>query len=387
MRDIYWLSQIQFKERSLVGNELFIQSQLLRSGYPILPGFVLGNNLWREFLGQTDNWRSLAEWEDNARSIGDLAQYSQQKILQRSIAEAWQTVIEQAAQQLNCPNLRLQPFLIAPQLKQKGFNSLWRSHVCQNSTHALNRAVKLAWSDLFSATSLAYFHRLQLNWSTIDLAVLIRPLNNVEASGIVTFDNRSIQIQATWGLEQSLVRGDVEPDLYYLEDGDEILERHLGRKNYGYRVKSSDTHFASGGLLEPYLPPEHLAALYVLDAAAIAKLVQLVRRISQQQPQTKYLVWNAESLISNNLNFQIIQVSDRHIFPSVLNSKFITPKSAATPLLSGIAASPGAIQAELTIIPDLNDLSSDNTWRDDPCDQGNRSTARFPSQTGKRNYY
>ena len=49
---IYWLSQIQYSERSLVGNQLFLLSQLLQRECSLLPGFVLSDDLWRQFLGE-----------------------------------------------------------------------------------------------------------------------------------------------------------------------------------------------------------------------------------------------------------------------------------------------------------------------------------------------
>ena len=358
MRNIYWLSQIQPKDRSLVGSELFILSQLLQHENPILPGLVFGNNLWREFLSQTNSWRSLTAGQDSYQSLRNLAQHSRQSIIQQTIPLIWQPIIERATQQLDSSSLLLQPFLIAPTIEQKDVNSLWQSHTCENSPQALDRAIKLAWSELFTATSLTYLCKLGLDWETINLAILVRPLKNADASGIVTIGDGSIQIQSTWGLSQSLLQGDVEPDLYCLErDWGQIFERRLGHKNYGYRLKSSAS-FVSDDLLEAYLPSEHLAESYVLDAEAIAKLLQIVQKIIQQQPRTKYLVWNAaRSSASSALNFYITQVSERYISDTISNSKFAPdPASIATkpPLLSGIAASPGTTQAKLAIIPDLN---------------------------------
>ena len=59
MNHLYWLSQIQHSEQSLVGENLFILSQLLQHGCPILPGFVLGNSLLLNFLTSLDDSKSL----------------------------------------------------------------------------------------------------------------------------------------------------------------------------------------------------------------------------------------------------------------------------------------------------------------------------------------
>ena len=336
----------------MVGNELFILSQLLQDEHPILPGFALGSDLWREFVRQIDTWH----WHDNLkhddRSLRELARQSRQAILHQPIPEAWQPIIARGIQQLNSSSLCLQLFLVTPQLKQLDLNSLWRSHICDNTLQAVNRAIELVWSELFSAASLVCLHELCLSWE-INLAVLVRPLKSADASGIVTLGNNSLQVEATWGLEQSLLQGDVEPDLYQVRDWHEVVERSLGRKNYGYRLPTSDR---STRLLESYLPADDLSDSYVLDAAAIVKLLELVRPILQQQPHIKSVVWHGiKTGAGNAFNFQIIQLKERQIGrgTSSLPFKTIDEVGSLPPLLSGIAASPGTVRGKLVVIPNL----------------------------------
>ena len=50
---LYWLSQIAPSEESLVGKKIFILSQLLQHGYPIVPGFVIESSLFTQYLSQS----------------------------------------------------------------------------------------------------------------------------------------------------------------------------------------------------------------------------------------------------------------------------------------------------------------------------------------------
>ena len=134
----------------------------------------------------------------------------------------------------------------------------------------------------------------------IDLAILVRPLISVYASGTVKIARDSISIEATWGLEASLLQGDVEPDRYELDryTGD-VRAQYLGLKNYAYRPRT-DLATSSRECLEAYIPDEALASTYVLDSdampsagAAIALLFELIQNVIEQQPQVKHIAWTA----------------------------------------------------------------------------------------------
>jgi pyruvate, water dikinase len=358
VKDIYWLSQIQDTEQSLVGDELFILSQLLQDECSILPGFVLSNNLWREFLQLSEEellTRLSQDDDEDYQSRQAFARNSRQLIQQTKIPQIWQTEIFQAAQQLDSPSLILQPCLITPYGEKIRANTLWRSHTCNCNDEAITAALKSVWSELFTASSLIYWQKLGLSPERIGLSVLVRPLKSAYASGTVEISNDFIAIKANWGLEQSLLQGDVEPDEYYLDrDLKQIISQH---KNYAYRAKDVGLSTPFHDCLEAYLPPENLAATYVLNQEAIAQLIKLAQEILQQQPQIKYLVWTAfESQLNTAPHFYFTQLSDRLMSHIAIADKIThamsLPKIA--PLVSGIAVSPGTIQAEIVVIPDLD---------------------------------
>ncbi len=249
MKHLYWLSQIQDREQFLVGDKLYILSQLLRHECPVLPGFVLGHNLWRQFLTIagielselfTEN---LADnFANNYQTLQTVANLGCQRVNQANFAQKWQTEIFQAAQQLNSASLILQPIIVHPQGRHRQPESLWRSHTCNNHPEALSTAIKLVWSELFSAHSLLYWHKQGIDVARVDLSILVRPLKNASASGVVEIRDEIIHLKANWGLEPSLLQGEVEPDRYELDlDTGSVLFKHLGHKNYSYRVKEIDS--------------------------------------------------------------------------------------------------------------------------------------------------
>lgn len=361
MTYIYWLSQIQYGEQFLVGNKLFILSQLLQQEYPILPGFVLSNNLWREFSSNIEQelfGRQVPELSRDYQILKSMARNSRLLINQTTFARSWQSEIFQAAQQLNSANLMLRPFILSSSGQCWRMNSLWRSHTCNNNPQAIGTAIKLVWSELFTATSLLYWEKLGLASNQVDLSILVQPLKSSSASGLVEINQDLIQIKATWGLEHSLLQGDVEPDLYDIDrETGYILSQCLGHKNYGYRPQKTNLEIPETDCIESYITEESLASTFVLNRDAIAQLGLLTQDILEQQPQIKSLNWSAfASKSSSTLHFYFTWFED--YFPSTISTTESTIPQASRlssipPLLSGTAASSGNVQAKVVVVEDF----------------------------------
>lgn len=368
MSYIYWLSQIQHSEKSLVGEKLFILSQLLQHECSILPGFILGHNLSKQFLAGLDlkklSTSNLSDFvvhsdQDFSKDLQSVADRTLKVIDRAKFPQEWSTQVNRAAQQLNSNSLILQPFLTIPYQQQSASQNLWRSHTCNNNDQAITIALKKVVSELFTASSLLYWYKLGLSIEDIDLAILVRPLHSTYASGIIELTDNIVTIKASWGLEQSLLQGEVEPDEYYVNKSTGyIVSRHLGYKNYAYQPKNKDLNIASENCLAAYIPNETHSETYVLDRLAIAKLIQLTQVILEQQPQIKYLVWTAPEIKDRSLpNFYFTQLSNYLPSTSTLLTRESTSNellSAEMPsLLQGIAAAPGNIVAKTVIIEDF----------------------------------
>ena len=354
MKHVYWLSQTLAAERSLVGNELFLLSQLLQNEHPILPGFIISNGLWREFLSSIELKFLADKLDRDYRQLQSLARQNRLAIQQGTIPQQWQDDIFRAAQQLNSTELILQPWLTGNDGKIEA-NSLWRSHTCNCHPAALNTAVKSVWAEVFSASSLIYLQKLGKSGSQIELSILVRPLKDAVVSGTIAISDDLIKITAIWGLEESLLKGDVEPDSYYIDrESGKIIFQHLGHKNYGYRLKQAELTQPANNRLEPYLPSESLATNDALEPEAIAQLVRQTQNLIRQQPQIKYLTWTGiES--SAVTQYYFTGLSDRLLSP--ISVPEVASGLDAPPLVSGIAAASGIVRAKLTIIADLDNAS------------------------------
>ncbi|GBF79496.1 putative PEP-binding protein [Aphanothece sacrum] len=363
MINLSWLPQIESSDRPWVGEKVWMLSQLKKLGYPVLPGFVISGQIFREFLESLDDSTSLlADFPtsslhldvDNPRALQLVAQQSRQAILNKSLPPTWQETLTQAISQINAPALIIRSSIAAPWPIRQELSGLAPSQVCWNHPQALELALKQAWAQMLSAKSLFYWQRLGKQIKELNLGILVQPLNNAIASGIVTLQTDSWEIQSTWGLGHSLLQGEVLPDMFKLDlfTGN-ISQKQLGNKNRAYRLKSPpDSPEISQTCLEAYILSTSNAEQYSLDESYLCQLFQLITDLSDEPFSWGSLEWmllesttppNLPTLVINQLmlSSSLSNPSPAKVAPSPIKEQV---------LLTGLGAAPGRIQGLTQVI-------------------------------------
>ena len=92
------------------------------------------------------------------------------------------------------------------------------------------------WSSLWTARAIGYRERAGIGHDDVALAVVVQQLVAADVSGVMftadPLDGRRdrVVVDATYGLGEALVSGQVEPDHYVITDGGRVVERTLGAK-------------------------------------------------------------------------------------------------------------------------------------------------------------
>jgi pyruvate,water dikinase len=144
---------------------------------------------------------------------------------------------------------------------------------------ALLRAVVQCWSSLWTARAIGYRARNGIPQEDLALAVVVQEMVPSEAAGVLftadplTGKRTEAVIDATLGLGEALVSGQVEPDHYAIDTiHGRILSRRLGAKALSIRGQSG------GGTIAV---PENAAKHQALPDEAIVALADLGRRVAE----------------------------------------------------------------------------------------------------------
>jgi phosphohistidine swiveling domain-containing protein len=110
---------------------------------------------------------------------------------------------------------------------------------------SLLEAVVTCWSSLWTARAIGYRLRHAIPQEDLALAIVVQQMVPSEAAGVLftahplSGKRTEMVVEATLGLGEALVAGQVEPDRYRLEaTTGRILERHLGAKSISIRAQA-----------------------------------------------------------------------------------------------------------------------------------------------------
>ncbi|GAB4300858.1 MAG: hypothetical protein Fur0025_40770 [Oscillatoriaceae cyanobacterium] len=199
MEEIYWLDsksvppvaggRIGPEQRRLVGDKAFYLSAVARTGHPIVPGFVVGALVWREFL-ETYDWAEplLADLlssrlylnVDDPRQLQRSARHIRTCIEEAILPPSLETALSAACLSWQCPQLIFRPSPTLPHL-----SGLLEARLCRNEPKEIALALKQTWAEAFRARCLFYWQRREISLSDLNLAVLVQPWRSAAFKGTV----------------------------------------------------------------------------------------------------------------------------------------------------------------------------------------------------------
>ncbi|MEH1843765.1 MAG: putative PEP-binding protein [Nostoc sp.] len=280
MDKLYWLDQIKLQDRAKVGDKAFHLSRIMQRGYAVMPGFVVSAEILRQFLENLNSSESLvadlphsslhldvANW----RQLQQVAGRLREEILTATVPQQWVSTIFQAAREWQTGCLILRPSLAVSNatLSMKNISGLLESVFCQCEPEAIARALKRTWSQIFRARSLLYWQHSGINLQQISLAVLVQPVENAIASGLLRANSSGWEIEATWGLGIAITQGEVQPDVYYIQQATGVvLEQQLGNKMLAYGVDNAASEAFLQAVPNSVLTSDHTClSTYVIQEA------------------------------------------------------------------------------------------------------------------------
>ncbi|MBN3911373.1 MAG: phosphoenolpyruvate synthase [Nostoc sp. NMS1] len=349
MDKLYWLDQIKLQDRAKVGDKAFYLSRIMQRGYPVVPGFVISAENLRQFLENLNSSESLvadlphsslhldvANW----RQLQQVAGRLRQEILTATVPQQWVSTIFQAAREWQTSCLILRPTLAISNAtpSMKNISGLLESVFCQCEPEAIAFALKRTWSQIFRARSLLYWQRAGINLQQINLAVLVQPVENAIASGLLKANPSGWEIEATWGLGVAIALGEVQPDIYYIQQATGVvLEQQLGNKMLAYGVDDAALETFSQPGTNSVLTPDHTSLStyvlqetqqkqYALQEEYLQQIIALGTQLVSELGKTFTIKWTiAQQTTSSKL--YITQVSSpQSVIP---HGKFITGLGAA----------------------------------------------------------
>lgn len=263
--------------------------RLVRYGFKVPPGYVLGTDAYAGFIEYND-LNGVIDGVSQAVTLDNLDQGSKQlSQLQERIREA--ALPPRVAEEIATAHryLGIVDTALAVRSSASAEDSAFLSFAGVHET-SLNvvgldqvfEAIKHCYASLWTAQAVAYRRRFELSDREVAPAVVIMAMVDARASGVAfTCDPRTgrldrLVVHANFGLGESVVSGAIEPDSYSLDAAawyaiPPIVNKTIGRKE-GATWPSPD-----GGTV--FIPRQDSSSRQVLSDDQIQDLGVLILRV------------------------------------------------------------------------------------------------------------
>ncbi len=374
---MYTLSLDKAEDSKRVGSKALNLSRALKAGLPVPGGFVLTSDAYARLISLDKLWdrvKGILEGLDpeNIRELREKSREIRGLILNSELPDSMKKEIKEAydglavSREVKDAGGKALDFIKAG--RGESFVAVRSSVVAEEASNSfagqtfslmnvigsgnLFNSIKLCWSSLFSPEAIYYRRNRGISGLPL-MAVVVQRMVDPEKSGIIftanpsTNDINRMVIEGSWGLGESIVSGIVNPDEYILnKDTGEVLEKTLNKKFWQYTRDA-----LTGKTIKERVTSSKVHA-NVLTEQEIKKLWELSKKVEDATGRPQDIEWS----IARN---RIYLLQARPI--TTLNREMPDPARAGvpesqTPLLKGIAASPGFARARARIIADSNEL-------------------------------
>ncbi len=291
------LEELCSEDSGRVGRKCANLGEMLRIGLNVPPGFALSTEAYLDFMELSGAREEIAKILQ--RASGQSPDFSQAEELSLTLRQ----II--ARKEMPAEMARLVQEHYREQCRKCGSEGLAvsvrsagpKSRPGQYETY-LNVAgaeqvldnIKKVWASTFNARSLAFRRQKGLPLESDPIGVAVIKMVPARSAGVAftadpnTGDAALITIEANWGLGESVVGGNVSPDIYVVNKANlEIKDKILGSKS---RYISA----AGSGVIEKETPAEKRAA-YALSEDEIKKIARAAQKLEEHFGAPQDVEW------------------------------------------------------------------------------------------------
>jgi pyruvate,water dikinase len=363
---VLWFKEIGKEDIPLVGGKCANLGELFgRIGVPVPDGFAISAYAYKIFLEKTragEKIDSLLSGADIADmdALHDVSKKIRKHLeglpvpreIERDILEKYQELCSKTGKE-NVP-VAVRSSATAEDLPGASFAGQQDTYL--NITRkSLLDSVKKCWSSLFTPRAIVYRKEKGFAHDEVLISVAVQELISSRASGVmftiepVSGEKDKIVINASSGLGEAVVSGQVTPDEYIVDKGTlRILEKHIAKKE---RQIVSDK---KGGTRWTAVPKD-LQERQAITDEEVMSLVQYGVQIEKHYGVPQDIEW----AVDEQGRMFILQARPETVHGAEKGGKVEERKDfmEQTVLIKGIGVSPGHASGTVKVIVNVKDIS------------------------------
>lgn len=305
---LYWFEELGSGHNDLVGKKCANLGEMTRLGMKIPPGFAVSVDGYERFMAETgageEIRRYVEEHLDDLKSIKNQVKASETI---RSIVESKEmpaAMREELFQFYDDLKTRAGGGEIAVAVRSSGSISMpgqMETYLNVRGREAVVHKVIQVWGSAFTTRAIAFRLEKRMPVEKAPIGVAVLKMVEAKAAGVVltvqptTGDMSKVVVEGNWGLGESVVSGEINPDQFVIDKNNGCVECKVNTKTKMIVYKDSGTTTAE--------VPLEIQNKACVDSEELNEIVRIAKEVESyfQSPQDMEWVLDCSAGCPDNL--------------------------------------------------------------------------------------
>jgi len=351
LKVIAWFEEVSKADIPLAGGKGANLGELTKAQVPVPPGFIVTADAYFYFLEEAKITEKIRHYLENldrkdSKRLEEVASQIKELISEAPMPAEIAEEIKQAYQKMGRGLVAVRSSATAEDLPEASFAGQQRTFLNVHGDLKVVVAVQGCWASLFEPRAIFYRTQHGFDHLKIGIAVPVQKMVQSEAAGVMftlepmTNDESKIVIEAAYGLGETVVSGDLTPDLYIVDkEGLRILEKDIAKQEWQLVRNPAKDEVESNIKVPIPVSDQTRQKLTDEDIVALAKIAKEIEAL-YQFPQD--IEWAKEK-------GKLYIVQTRPV-TTIKPPREPEEEVEGIQLLSGISASPGIAAGPAQIV-------------------------------------
>jgi len=351
LKVIAWFEEVGKTDIPLAGGKGANLGELTKAQVPVPPGFIVTADAYFYFLEEAKITEKIRHYLENldrkdSKRLEEVASQIKELISEAPMPAEIAEEIKQAYQKMGRGLVAVRSSATAEDLPEASFAGQQRTFLNVHGDLKVVVAVQGCWASLFEPRAIFYRTQHGFDHLKIGIAVPVQKMVQSEAAGVMftlepmTNDESKIVIEAAYGLGETVVSGDLTPDLYIVDkEGLRILEKDIAKQEWQLVRNPAKDEVESNIKVPIPVSDQTRQKLTDEDIVALAKIAKEIEAL-YQFPQD--IEWAKEK-------GKLYIVQTRPV-TTIKPPREPEEEVEGIQLLSGISASPGIAAGPAQIV-------------------------------------
>lgn len=315
---IVWFDRYDEDMKPFVGGKNASLGEMMMAELPVPPGFAVTTaayeQLWRDrslvddinaLLRSIDHDDLVANREISAQIRARIEAVPVPDAVASDVAEAYEALCRHC--EVDGLPVAVRSSATAEDLPDASFAGQQDTFLWITGAEAVIENMRRCWSSIFTDRAIAYRHAMGYLHQSIAMSVGVQKMVDPIASGVAftlnptNGDRSQVAIDASWGLGEAVVSGEVTPDNFLVDKVlREVVSREISDKAVEYRLADNGT------VIKADVDDDRRSAPSVTDEDLVAIAI-LARRAEQHYGSPQDVEWAVDRHLPAGENVVMLQ--------------------------------------------------------------------------------